>query len=788
MRSIRSVPCLWVTTAVVIVLMHSAAFADPIKCRRTIVKENGKFVAAMSKSIDKCKNGVITKGQPPTLADCDPSAPALAAKTSQLTQKLAQKIASACGGADHDCSTAGDNDLLASIGWNVGSCMNFESGGCNGPINNCNDVTDCLTCIGTAAVEQGVDDLLYDQFNSAQFTTDNAENKCQVAVAKAGVKFLQTKTKILNKCWDAKLKGKAGFAGGTPCPDTDPREGSGHPPASPGDNKTVEAIKKAEQKKIASICRACGGGGDADKNGVCDTLPGFPLASIVTTPFICPDWTVPSNAVHPGGLDCGDIPVTDVQSYIQCIDCMLEFKADCMTDAGVGDTDPALGIDYPLECSGPPLGGCPTKYSFTADGPASDLDYGWTGISHDLLPTTNARFTATISGCTDAAPLCGTCTLSGPISNGGGAPLNNHRCRGDSNGDNGSWIQCASNAACPGADNACTFFFGPPRPTAAGGVGACSTTEMTGGALDGTIDLGTGAVSLTVPMTTKIYTGILLADPCPRCVAGTCSGGERNGEACTINGSSSLFGDDTSLDCPPNGGGLIGTIVKTAVPLTTGTQTRTLSAASPSCTAFGFTSLKCMCDTCDNAARTPCTSNADCIAVGAAICGGPRCLGEGGNAGTPCATDGECTSGSCGVPGEPTSPNSCSNGNCVANTPPDNDSVDEGQCEIGPSNNVCSVETFRSCSIDNDCRPPAEGGSCPSCAAGMQTCMSVRRQCFTANGAIGDDVVAAGVASTTAPTLAGSFCGSESGSSAVNAVLGLPGLVRYTLPGTATIN
>lgn len=54
---------------------------------------------------------------------------------------------------------------------------------------------------------------------------------------------------------------------------------------------------------------------------------------------------------HRGGLDCGNIAVTDLQSYVDCIDCVLEFKADCVTDAGVGDGNAALGIAYAPQCN-----------------------------------------------------------------------------------------------------------------------------------------------------------------------------------------------------------------------------------------------------------------------------------------------------------------------------------------------------------------------------------------------------------------------------------------------------
>ena len=72
--------------------------------------------------------------------------------------------------------------------------------------------------IGNAAVEQAIDDLIYDLFEPSHFFPNNASepgkmlNKCQVAIGKNAAKFLTAKEKILNKCWDAKLSGKAGFA------------------------------------------------------------------------------------------------------------------------------------------------------------------------------------------------------------------------------------------------------------------------------------------------------------------------------------------------------------------------------------------------------------------------------------------------------------------------------------------------------------------------------------------------------------------------------------------------
>ena len=97
-----------------------------------------------------------------------------------------------------------------------------------------------------------------------------------------GAKFLQAKTKILNTCWDAKLKDKEGLNDGVR---------SGHRPEA--------GIRKA-------------------------------------APLV-------------GRQQGGGITVTSLQSYIARIDCVLEFKADCLSNAGIGDDSPALGIDDPAQ-------------------------------------------------------------------------------------------------------------------------------------------------------------------------------------------------------------------------------------------------------------------------------------------------------------------------------------------------------------------------------------------------------------------------------------------------------
>jgi hypothetical protein len=421
-----------------------------------------------------------------------------------------------------------------------------------------------------------------------------------------------------------------------------------------------------------------------------------------------------------------------------------------------------------------------------------------------------------VSGCTNPdSSTCGVCNTSGPINNAGGTAFNNHRCVLDTS------IQCNVDADC-GASGPCSFFFGGPLPLSSGGVSVCVTNQVTA-PITGTVDVEGGQTENTIQLLSRVHTGPTLDKPCPNCVAGTCDSGLHGGDPCTINGHSALFGD-VSFDCPPLPGANVGNLPITLL-YSTGTQTRTLSAASPNCRATGYTSGKCFCDTCNNAAQTACTSNADCVAVGATICGGRRCLG-GGNNGTPCSVSSECPGGGCGQPGRTTAWNECDDATCsptstcvggcndflnctgafkctggandgnlctVASECPGGTcdeqcpggtcvSGNEGTCAAGPFEQFCAIETFRGCATNADCVKPGD-----SCTLGKF------RDCFLDNGVIGGTVTVTGLpypscGGTGTGTVGALFCVPPTSAGAVNAVGGLPGLGRITLPYTATFN
>ncbi len=468
---------------------------------------------------------------------------------------------------------------------------------------------------------------------------------------------------------------------------------------------------------------------------------------------------------------------------------------------------------------------CPTALHFAPDAsdPATVLDRGWTGLGHGMPVVSNHDLTVQLA-CSATERPCGVCNVSGPIANAGAGELSNERCGNDTS------IQCTDDAPCatshciggPNADAPCTIdsecpssgcsgvgtcqlYFGPPMPIHAGNVGTCVLSQFAPG-LTGTYDAETGAAAMTVRLSSRVYAGQVSQDtPCPVCdgdgapndgvAGGTCTGGSRAFESCDGNGTTPGRPDfgTTSFDCPPH-------VIPIAVmPLelvtSTGAESKVITAASPNCTAGGFTTTKCACDTCNNANAEPCAVNADCPISGGnpGICGGRRCLG-GVNNGAPCTNVSACPGGgACVRPGEPSRPNSCID-DCA--TPADGTiCVDagggQGVCPEGPPVGNCSVASGhpqRNCFSDAECcnTPPACAGDPPV----PGDCQIHNRSCFLDNG-LGGAITATGmsdppVRDVSDPTLASVFCVSPTSAPAVNISSGLPGPARLTLKGTAT--
>lgn len=313
--------------------LASTAHADAasaLRCRQAISREIAKFVKTKSGILKQCKQSAVQRGAPASPVECP-----LTAQDDRINaaaQKLKDGIAAACGGKNRLCNVAdvGANadEPLVDIGWDIGACPDLGGQGCTNPIADCNDIGTCAACIAHQAVDRA-SELSYDLLVASEFGTRSPVNKCQVAIGKAATAFLQAKSSLLQACWNKVLTGKDGFTSPPGCPATDAM--------------TLAKLAKAEQKKIADICKACGAGGDADRDGVCDAPAGaFAPAAIGFEPD-CPDATVPGS-----GISCV-APVNDLASLIACVDCVTEFEVDCVTDLGVPSQ-----TTYPAECTAVP--------------------------------------------------------------------------------------------------------------------------------------------------------------------------------------------------------------------------------------------------------------------------------------------------------------------------------------------------------------------------------------------------------------------------------------------------
>jgi hypothetical protein len=176
----------------------------------------------------------------------------------------------------------------------------------------------------------------------------------------------------------------------------------------------------------------------------------------------------------------------------------------------------------------------------------TDLDNGWSGLSHNFPVVFGTALTVCLSGC-----------------------------------DTTTTSRCTENEAATDQANGRTF--GPPIPLFAAGVPVCLVNRFGAPKVTGALaDVATGAVTATANLRSDVFqtTGTQI---CPRCSGdaigetGTCDSGARQGQGCRTEGTLRVIGavgnaDYTlSSDCVPPGSPS-GTLT-IGLPLTTGTST-----------------------------------------------------------------------------------------------------------------------------------------------------------------------------------------------------------------------
>jgi len=190
----------------------SAASATTVKCQQTVAKAAGAYAQARAKFLAGCEQAKI-KGKLPASTMCT-TEPKTLGNLTKAADKLNKDIATACGGKDKICGvdTDGTEDSPSSISF-PSTCQNLENGTCNGAINHCGDVAQCLKMRGRRG--DGPDQHALQRRPRPGTTGDKVLNKCQSTISAEASKFLQAKSKILQKCWDSRLSGKHNDS----CPD-----------------------------------------------------------------------------------------------------------------------------------------------------------------------------------------------------------------------------------------------------------------------------------------------------------------------------------------------------------------------------------------------------------------------------------------------------------------------------------------------------------------------------------------------------------------------------------------
>jgi hypothetical protein len=130
---------------------------------------------------------------------------------------------------------------------------------------------------------------------------------------------------------------------------------------------------------------------------------------------------------------------------------------------------------------------------------------------------------------------------------------------------------CTSDADCGGGSGNCVLdancFFGPPIPLPSP-IPATSSCIVNAIGTDacGTADLLSGGSTLSVALLARLYLTSDQASPCPRCVGGTCTAGQRAGLPC----SGGVGSQQTSNECPPAATQYVGQLVVNPLSLSTG--------------------------------------------------------------------------------------------------------------------------------------------------------------------------------------------------------------------------
>ena len=388
---------------------------------------------------------------------------------------------------------------------------------------------------------------------------------------------------------------------------------------------------------------------------------------------------------------------------------------------------------------------------------ATDLDTGWTGVSHnsDISDAAILRARLRCPGPFDsqATEPCGQCLVIGVDPS-----TRTCRCANDNQAICDEPFGADADD-CGGAT--CNCYLGPPLSLSSGNTPVCVVNRLRQD-LRGTANVDAGTSASQIRLASVVYLGEGLTQPCPYCSGdpiagdgvrgGTCALGEDAGASCDTDAVNRSFpapgGDGHSLDCFPSlGKNITGTGLKIGFEQTTGTA----DAISATIPCF-FNNFLCHCMVCSGDTTLACDGNAVCAAAGA---GTYTVFANGANP----------------------KPNACTGDFTCADQ-----GGGEGRCNQGPDDTFCDgIATaegrgFVACNSNADCA----ASSCGVVPCGQCTVVE-RRACFL------NTIEATGTPSPQQPTTVGTFCIPPTSNAGVNAVAGLPGPGRLANAQSSTL-
>lgn len=237
-------------------------------------------------------------------------------------------------------------------------------------------------------------------------------------------------------------------------------------------------------------------------------------------------------------------------------------------------------LPSPTGCQEAPASSCvnasggPSELVYTVAAEGTDLDIGFSGVSHSFPIVAGATLRMCLSGCDQRTnPVC-----------------------------------TASGATGEGSLNGSTF--GPPLPLFAGGVPACVVNQFAEPTIQATVNLETGAYESTVggtPTPIRLDSAVYTTSAhqvCPQCVSNHCDSGPNAGRACEVEGQVRVRSPQLNIEelytlsssCPPGGSqGARAGVIPIDLPVSTGSASVTGSRVCPgqakddSCAVFGAT-------------------------------------------------------------------------------------------------------------------------------------------------------------------------------------------------------